>query len=158
MRPFRSRLVRRAFALVLASALGLTVAAPASAGVRPTAALSDLLDDAQALEAALDALRVAPPADRRAAFAEAYAQAAADGTTAEAVERLLGADTLSGVAPALIERGMASASSVTAPSLGAAALPAGPRLAAPVAGTLGADRQPQTRCQTAPTSARPRAP
>ena len=158
MRPFRSRLARRALALVLASALGLTVAAPVAAGARPTAALSDLLADADALEAALDALRDAAPADRRAAFAQAYAQAADDGTTAESVERLLGADTLSGVAPARIERGAAPASSVTAPTLGTATPAARPRPAAPMLAAPHADRPLAVQARDLARSARPRAP
>ena len=155
MRPFRSRLVCRVLALALAGALGLTVAAPA--GARSHAGtLRTALDDDQAVDAALAAVRDVPPAERLAAFAEAYARAADDGTTAEAVERLLGGTSMSGVVPAVVERAVAAAAST--PALGAGlAVPSG-RLAPPAGSLARAEPERLAAPRAARPDSRPRAP
>ena len=159
LRPFRSRLVCRALALVLASAFGLTAAAPAGARTARAETLRTVLDDVRAVDAAWAAARDAPSADRRAAFAAAYAEAAADGTTAEAVERLLSADSMSGVLPPAVERAVAQAAGPSpAPSLCAMLLPGSSPLAAPVAVRPGAERADVASAGERAPNGRPRAP
>ena len=158
MRPFRSRFVCRVLALALAGALGLTSAAPAVARATGSQSLRAVLDDGQAIDAALAAARDVPPADRRAAFAEVYAHAADDGTTAESVERLLGADSMSGVLPVAVERAVASASSPAPPALGVAALFATSGLAVPMERVAHADRQRTVSLRDVAPDSRPRAP
>lgn len=83
-------------AALLAVAFGLTLAPTASAASRVDAVRS-VLDDVAAFDAALDAARGS--ADPVQAFAQAY-EAATDGAVqAEAVVRLIGGASMSGVSP-----------------------------------------------------------
>ena len=158
MGPFRSRLVCRVLVLALAGALGLTAAAPASARGPRAETLRAVLGDAEAVEAALDAVRDVPAAGRLAAFADAYARTADDGTTAEAVERLLGADSMSGVAPVVTQRAVAGPSATPAPALGVAADSRGHALVPPTTSTARADRQRMAPPRPEAPPSRPRAP
>ncbi len=159
MRPFRSRSVCRVLVLALAGALGLTAAAPASARAPRAETLRAVLGDAEAVEAALDAVRHVPSGGRLAAFAHAYALTADDGTTAEAVEQLLGADSMSGVVPVVTQRAVAGpASSTPASALGVAAFPHRHAAPAPTASAARADRQRAAAPRPVATPSRPRAP
>ena len=139
----------------MAGALGLTVAAPA--GARSHAGtLRTVLDDAQAVDAALAAVRDLPPAGRLAAFAEAYVQAADDGTTAETVEQLLGGTSMSGVVPAVVDRAVASAAPAAA--LGAGLVSQSGHSETPAGHFVDAGHQGSAATRPVAPDSRPRAP
>ena len=138
--------------------MGLTVAVPAGARTVATS-LQAALGDGQAVGAALAAARDVPPADRLAVFAETYAQAADDGTTAEAVERLLGGDSMSGVLPAALARATVLApTSTPAPAPDAAVLSRARGLAGPSALAPHTDRPLAAERRDPAPESRPRAP
>lgn len=159
MRPLRSPLVCRVLVLALAGALGLTAAAPASARAPRAETLRAVLSDGEAVEAALEAVRDVPSGGRLAAFADAYARTANDGTTAEAVEQLLGADSMSGVVPVVIQRAVAGAASSTPASApGVATGPLGVALVAPTVSAPRADYHQTAAPRPVAPASRPRAP
>ncbi|WP_412063211.1 hypothetical protein [Rubrivirga sp. IMCC45206] len=111
MRPLRSALLRRLVVAALAVALGLPLAPSAAAS--PALAV---LDDSEAFDRALAAARAAEPGtDPVDVFAQVYADAV-DGVSAEAVAHLLGAPSLSGVAPVTPAEALAKAQPAPSPS------------------------------------------
>jgi len=155
LRLIRHVLVRRLVAAVLVASLGGTLVPAAGA---QGASLGSVLDDQAAIELALQAARAADAgSDRVVVFAEAYAQAV-DGVSAEAVLRLLGQPSMSGVVPPAAEEARATASATA----GAAAslIPYGTAAPAPSpladALKVGPDGPPALRA--AAPSTRPRAP
>ena len=119
MRAFRSDLLRRLLALTVVAGLSAPLAPTASA----QATLTSALDDERAFEAGVRAAHAAE-GDAVAAFADAYARATGGAVTAEAVERLIGGASMSGVLPAVSDPGFAQAHRAVA--LGAAVAAASP--------------------------------
>ena len=152
LRPFRSDLLRRLLALTLV--VGLSAPLVPTASAQDT--LTSALDDERAFEAALRAAHAAE-GDPVAAFAEAYALATGGAVTAEAVERLIGGASMSGVLPAVADPGFAQAHRAVA--LGGAVVvsaEATPTLVAHTA-RLGATAEEAPTVPIA-SEARPRAP
>ncbi|MEM0961374.1 MAG: hypothetical protein AAGK21_02380 [Bacteroidota bacterium] len=127
MHLLRQPTLRRFVAALLAVAAGATVVPTAQADARTTAVRS-VLDDDEAFESALAAARSSD--DPIAAFAEAYSEAVDEAVSAEAIARLIGAASFSGVAPVTVEdtriRVLATGSGSSSPLasvVGAAASP-----------------------------------
>ena len=156
MRTLRLPLVRRLAAALALVAMAAPLVPTVGAQAGEAAALARVLDDAAAFETALAAAHAAD-ADPLAAFAVAY-EAATDGAvSADDVRRLLGAASMSGVAPVVADEAVASAGPQGA--AGAATLhePAGLRpraVPAPAPAASALDAPPVRRA----TPARPRAP
>ena len=153
VRPFRLPAVRRVVAAALAVAVGLALAPAATAGARAESVRSTL-DDEAAFEAGLVAARSAT-GDPLAAFARAYADAEGS-ITAEAVERLIGSASLSGVAPPPADETLARAQPIASASGSAATLAAALRLAAAVGPEAArpAETPPARRADGAPSQPR----
>ena len=148
MRPLRHPLVLRALALVLLAGTGAACVPTAEARDARADALRSFLDDADAVEHALRAAR-ASEGDAAAAFADAYAEAAGEAVSAEAVRQLLRGQGVGSVAPVLPDHSfvpappagpLVSASAAVvgasgpAPALRGVGLPALPPAAAVVGG------------------------
>ena len=157
MRPFRSLLLRRVVAAVLVAAVAMPLASTAGASARRTDALQGVLDDATAFDAALRAARAAH-ADPLGAFADAYEQASGGGISAEAIERLLGADSMSGVLPVAAQRAWVSAQATSPAGAGAATLPDPARLVPLPLASAAPDGPAERPLRAVAPASQPRAP
>ena len=115
MRPLRHPLVLRALALVLLAGTASAWVPTAEARDARADALRSFLDDADAVEHALRAAHAAE-GDGAEAFAAAYAEAAAEAVSPEAVRQLLRGQGVGAVAPVLPDLAFVPAPSATAPS------------------------------------------
>ncbi|MGB3542540.1 hypothetical protein [Rubrivirga sp.] len=100
LRQLRRPALVRALAALVVAGVGLTLAPTAVAGARADAVRA-VLDDVAAFELALEAAHASD--DPVEAFAQAYAMATDGAVTAEAVVRLLGSTSMSGVTPVPVE-------------------------------------------------------
>ena len=151
MRAFRSVLLRRLVAAVLLAGLGAPLAPTASAQ-----SVETVLDDERAFDLALRAAWAAD-ADPIRAFAHAYAEATDGAVTAEVVERVLGAASMSGVPPAVADETFAHTKRAVA--LGGAVVPEHARPAPATEAVQACGAAPaEVDGASIPNESRPRAP